>query len=211
MAACGWPSGAAWRWRSRKCCTRHARGGGAAAGGLARLCSTQTPGVRLPQGAVHPRMHLQMRAPRTPPQGHDTNPAEVFSEAEKLASLRHPCVMAFYGIVTSPDAYATVSEYICHGSLRGGLMKVKKKVRRTRGQRWHMRHCGAGRAHSPCPLRQAGTWRADSLPATPPRASATSGCARTSRCRRRRAWSTSTSTTWSTLTSRWAATRSPHA
>lgn len=62
------------------------------------------------------------------PQGHDTNPAEVFSEAEKLASLRHPCVMGFYGIVTSPDAYATVSEYICHGSLRGGLMKIKKKA-----------------------------------------------------------------------------------
>ncbi|GBF93918.1 hypothetical protein Rsub_06167 [Raphidocelis subcapitata] len=61
------------------------------------------------------------------PGGHDTNPAEVFSEAEKLASLRHPCVMGFYGIVTSPDAYATVSEYICHGSLRGGLMKIKKK------------------------------------------------------------------------------------
>jgi hypothetical protein len=65
---------------------------------------------------------------RTKPQGHDTNPAEVFSEAEKLASLRHPCVMGFYGIVTSPDAYATVSEYICHGSLRGGLVKIKKKV-----------------------------------------------------------------------------------
>ncbi|KAI8469821.1 MAG: kinase-like domain-containing protein [Monoraphidium minutum] len=60
-------------------------------------------------------------------QGHDTNPAEVFSEAEKLASLRHPCVMAFYGIVTSPDAYATMSEYICHGSLRGGLTKIRKK------------------------------------------------------------------------------------
>jgi hypothetical protein len=61
-------------------------------------------------------------------QGNDTNPAEVFSEAEKLASLRHPCVMAFYGIVTSPEAYATVTEYVCHGSLRGGLMKIKKKV-----------------------------------------------------------------------------------
>lgn len=67
-------------------------------------------------------------------QGTDSNPAEVFSEAEKLASLRHPCVMAFYGIVTSPDAYATVSEYICHGSLRGGLMKIKKKVGRQRSQ-----------------------------------------------------------------------------
>lgn len=70
-----------------------------------------------------------MTSPSPPrPQGHDTNPAEVFSEAEKLASMRHPCVMGFYGIVTSPEAYATVTEYICHGSLRGGLLKVKKKV-----------------------------------------------------------------------------------
>ena len=53
---------------------------------------------------------------------------EVFSEAERLAGLRHPCVMGFYGIVTNPECYATVAEYICHGSLRGGLQKIKKKV-----------------------------------------------------------------------------------
>lgn len=61
--------------------------------------------------------------------GHDTNPVEVFNEAEKLASLRHPCVMGFYGIVTAPGSHATVAEYICHGSLRSGLQKIKKKVR----------------------------------------------------------------------------------
>jgi serine/threonine protein kinase len=71
---------------------------------------------------------MPRHAPNLCSKGHDTNPAEVFSEAEKLASLRHPCVMAFYGIVTSPDAYATVAEYICHGSLRGGLTKIRKKV-----------------------------------------------------------------------------------
>jgi serine/threonine protein kinase len=59
----------------------------------------------------------------------DSNPIEVFNEAEKLASLRHPCVMAFYGIVTNPGSCATVAEYICHGSLRSGLQKIKKKVR----------------------------------------------------------------------------------
>eukprot|EP00877_Chromochloris_zofingiensis_P012267 jgi/Chrzof1/7294/Cz02g18050.t1 len=59
--------------------------------------------------------------------GHDTNPVEVFNEAEKLASLRHPCVMGFYGIVTAPGSHATVAEYICHGSLRSGLQKIKKK------------------------------------------------------------------------------------
>jgi serine/threonine protein kinase len=62
--------------------------------------------------------------------GGDTNPVEVFQEAEKLASLRHPCVMGFYGIVTDKGSCATVAEYICHGSLRSGLLKIKKKVRR---------------------------------------------------------------------------------
>ncbi|WIA10613.1 hypothetical protein OEZ85_010795 [Tetradesmus obliquus] len=59
--------------------------------------------------------------------GGDTNPVEVFQEAEKLASLRHPCVMGFYGIVTDKGSCATVAEYICHGSLRSGLLKIKKK------------------------------------------------------------------------------------
>eukprot|EP00775_Hariotina_reticulata_P008219 gene8219-8411_t len=59
--------------------------------------------------------------------GQDSNPIEVFNEAEKLASLRHPCVMAFYGIVTNPGSCATVAEFICHGSLRSGLQKIKKK------------------------------------------------------------------------------------
>jgi hypothetical protein len=53
---------------------------------------------------------------------------DIFSEAEKLASLRHPCVMGFYGIVTAPECYGTVAEYLCHGSLRSGLQKIRKKV-----------------------------------------------------------------------------------
>lgn len=53
---------------------------------------------------------------------------QVFQEAEKLASLRHPCVMGFYGIVTEKGSVGTVAEYICHGSLRSGLSKIKKKV-----------------------------------------------------------------------------------
>lgn len=53
---------------------------------------------------------------------------DIFAEAEKLASLRHPCVMGFYGIVTAPECYGTVAEYLCHGSLRSGLQKIKKKV-----------------------------------------------------------------------------------
>lgn len=62
------------------------------------------------------------------PSATDTAAMDVFAEAEKLASLQHPCVMAFYGVVTSPGNCATVAEYICHGSLRSGLTKVKRKV-----------------------------------------------------------------------------------
>lgn len=64
------------------------------------------------------------------PTATDTAAADVFGEAEKLASLQHPCVMAFYGVVTSLGNCATVAEYICHGSLRSGLAKIKRKVRR---------------------------------------------------------------------------------
>ena len=62
------------------------------------------------------------------PSATDTAAVDVFNEAEKLASLQHPCVMAFYGVVTSPGNCATVAEYICHGSLRSGLAKIKRKV-----------------------------------------------------------------------------------
>jgi serine/threonine protein kinase len=53
----------------------------------------------------------------------------VFAEAEKLAALRHPCVMGFYGVVAAPEerACATVAEFVCHGSLRAGLAKVRRK------------------------------------------------------------------------------------
>jgi serine/threonine protein kinase len=52
----------------------------------------------------------------------------VYSEAEKLASMRHPCVVAFYGIVVQPGSYATVLEYVRNGSLRSGLGRIKKQV-----------------------------------------------------------------------------------
>lgn len=53
----------------------------------------------------------------------------MFREAENLGALRHPCVIACYGIVTaSPDCYATVCEYVRMGSLRRGLMKLAEQV-----------------------------------------------------------------------------------
>ncbi|GLC67062.1 hypothetical protein PLESTF_000510900 [Pleodorina starrii] len=57
----------------------------------------------------------------------DGPPNEVFAEAERLASLRHPCVIAFYGIVTAPGCYATVVEYLRMGSLKSGLSRLRKQ------------------------------------------------------------------------------------
>jgi serine/threonine protein kinase len=59
---------------------------------------------------------------------HCPAPPQVYSEAEKLASMRHPCVVAFYGIVVQPGSYATVLEYVRNGSLRSGLGRIKKQV-----------------------------------------------------------------------------------
>lgn len=80
---------------------------------------------------------------------------QVFQEAEKLASLRHPCVMAFYGIVTDKGSSGTVAEYICHGSLRSGLNKIKKKVGAAssvvQSLSWHRRQgLQAWHAHPTC-------------------------------------------------------------
>lgn len=54
---------------------------------------------------------------------------DIFAECESLASLRHPCIIAFYGIVVSPEALGTVLEYMRHGSLRSGLQKLAKQVK----------------------------------------------------------------------------------
>ncbi|GIL91433.1 hypothetical protein Vretimale_17815 [Volvox reticuliferus] len=60
----------------------------------------------------------------------DGPPNEVFYEAERLASLRHPCVIAFYGIVAAPGCYATVVEYMKMGSLKSGLSRLRKQAAR---------------------------------------------------------------------------------
>jgi hypothetical protein len=51
---------------------------------------------------------------------------QVFEEAERLAAMRHPCVIAFYGIVTAPESYGTVVEYLCNGSLSSCLRRIAK-------------------------------------------------------------------------------------
>jgi hypothetical protein len=43
-----------------------------------------------------------------------------------LASLRHPCVVAFYGVV-SAHVPLTVTEFMCDGSLRGALLRLQQE------------------------------------------------------------------------------------
>ncbi|GFR48701.1 hypothetical protein Agub_g10657, partial [Astrephomene gubernaculifera] len=54
-------------------------------------------------------------------------PGEAFSEAERLASLRHPCILAFYGVLLGAGCCGTVVEYMRGGSLRGGLSRLRKQ------------------------------------------------------------------------------------
>jgi serine/threonine protein kinase len=90
------------------------------------------------------------------PSATDTAAMDVFAEAEKLASLQHPCVMAFYGVVISPGNCATIAEYICHGSLRSGLTKVKRKV--SMGQRG-MGAVAWAASSSGCSAEDVGTFK----------------------------------------------------
>ncbi|KAK9867004.1 hypothetical protein WJX84_008904 [Apatococcus fuscideae] len=52
--------------------------------------------------------------------------AEMYGEAEMLAALRHPCVIAIYGLVVNQEAPASVIEYVRGGSLKGGLQRLKQ-------------------------------------------------------------------------------------
>eukprot|EP00854_Cymbomonas_tetramitiformis_P005971 gene5971-7177_t len=54
---------------------------------------------------------------------------ETFKEAEILAGLRHPCIIALYGVVVAEDGglAALVLEYIRGGSLREGLQSLRKQ------------------------------------------------------------------------------------
>ncbi|KAK3272661.1 hypothetical protein CYMTET_19059 [Cymbomonas tetramitiformis] len=66
---------------------------------------------------------------------------ETFKEAEILAGLRHPCIIALYGVVVAEDGglAALVLEYIRGGSLREGLQSLRKQVCLARcAQRAHI-------------------------------------------------------------------------
>lgn len=52
---------------------------------------------------------------------------EMVREAATLATLRHPCVVGFYGVILSDGLAATVLEFVRHGNLRKAL---KGRVRR---------------------------------------------------------------------------------
>ena len=53
---------------------------------------------------------------------------ELVAEAEMLASLRHPCVVAFYGVVAAAPLLPplTVTEFMCDGSLRSALIRLRQ-------------------------------------------------------------------------------------
>lgn len=57
-----------------------------------------------------------------------TQRADFWNEACKLASLHHPNVVAFYGIVLDGPggSVATVTEFMVNGSLRRVLQKNEK-------------------------------------------------------------------------------------
>ncbi|CAD6340036.1 unnamed protein product [Miscanthus lutarioriparius] len=59
---------------------------------------------------------------------------DFWNEAEKLASLHHPNVVAFYGVVLDgPGGFvATVTEYMANGSLRQALQRHEKIFDRRR-------------------------------------------------------------------------------
>jgi serine/threonine protein kinase len=50
-------------------------------------------------------------------------------EAESLAALRHPCIIAFYGVIKEPGLVGMVVEFMRMGSLRNGLVRLKSQVR----------------------------------------------------------------------------------
>jgi serine/threonine protein kinase len=54
--------------------------------------------------------------------------ADFWNEANKLASLHHPNVVAFYGLVLDGmgGSVATVTEYMANGSLRQALQRNDK-------------------------------------------------------------------------------------
>ncbi|GJN29481.1 hypothetical protein PR202_gb17707 [Eleusine coracana subsp. coracana] len=59
---------------------------------------------------------------------------DFWNEAEKLASLHHPNVVAFYGVVVDGPggSVATVTEYMANGSLRQALQRNEKIFDRRR-------------------------------------------------------------------------------
>jgi serine/threonine protein kinase len=52
---------------------------------------------------------------------------EMIKEAEMLASLKHPCIITFYGVMTGDCPMAAI-EYMPGGSLKSALQKLHGKV-----------------------------------------------------------------------------------
>ena len=52
---------------------------------------------------------------------------DLYKEAETLASLHHPAVVTFYGITVGHPHPGTVMEYLCSGSLKKALPKLRAR------------------------------------------------------------------------------------
>lgn len=50
---------------------------------------------------------------------------EMLREAEMLSSLRHPCVVSFFGVYAADNTLLTVTEFMRGGSLRAALRALQ--------------------------------------------------------------------------------------
>ncbi len=64
-----------------------------------------------------------------PPDSDDQQQAQPFEEAQRLAALRHPCVITLYGIVAELGSCAMAVEFMRGGSLKAGLQQLKAQGR----------------------------------------------------------------------------------
>ena len=72
---------------------------------------------------------------------HTELPPSLLVQAQRLASLRHPCIITLYGIIDEAGSCAMAVEFMRMGSLRSGMKLLQAQVRRGRA--------GGGRCSGP--------------------------------------------------------------
>ena len=56
-------------------------------------------------------------------------PPSLLVQAQRLASLRHPCIITLYGIIDEAGSCAMAVEFMRMGSLRSGMKLLQAQVR----------------------------------------------------------------------------------